>query len=150
VSLEVAVEDVARSERELAELLLRVGERHHAEHDVAHMTRTLGRWCEEHLERLGRPVADLEPGPLSAVRERASELVGRAAAPGLALLADLRAVHLKAAEVSVNWTVLGQGAQAARDEQLLATVAACHPETLRQMRWALTRLKDAAPQVLTS
>jgi hypothetical protein len=48
----------------------------------------------------------------------------------------------------VNWVVLGQGAQVARDEALLDTVTRCHEQTLRGMKWSLTRLKEAAPQVL--
>jgi anaerobic selenocysteine-containing dehydrogenase len=32
--------------------------------------------------------------------------------------------------------------------ELVATVGACHAQTLRVMKWTLTRLKTAAPQVL--
>jgi hypothetical protein len=43
----------------------------------------------------------------------------------------------------------GQAAQAAKDPQLLECVSLCHPETLRTLRWSLTKLKAAAPQILT-
>jgi hypothetical protein len=57
----------------------------------------------------------------------------------------------------VNWVVLGQGAQAIRDGELVDAirdvelfdaVGFCHAQTLRGMKWTLTRLKAAAPQVL--
>jgi hypothetical protein len=43
---------------------------------------------------------------------------------------------------------LGQGAQAIRDAELLDAVSECHTQTLRGMKWTVTRLKAAAPQVL--
>jgi hypothetical protein len=55
-----------------------------------------------------------------------------------------------AAGTSVDWELLGQVAQAAKDEELLSLTSRCHPETLRQMRWANAMLKELSPQVLTS
>jgi len=46
--------------------------------------------------------------------------------------------------------VLAQAAQAPRDERLLELASACHPQTLRQMRWTNTPIKQLSPQVLTS
>lgn len=37
---------------------------------------------------------------------------------------------------------------AVRDGELLDAVSRCHSQTLRGMKWTLTRLKTAAPQVL--
>ena len=48
---------------------------------------------------------------------------------------------------SIDWVLLGQGAQAVRDAGLLEAVSECHA-TLRGMKWTVTRLKTAAPQVL--
>ena len=48
------------------------------------------------------------------------------------------------------WTVLGQGAQAVSDTELLAAVTACHPETIRTMKWTVQKIKEASPQVLAS
>ena len=66
------------------------------------------------------------------------------------LLRDLKQLYLAASEASICWTILGQGAQAARDQELLATVTRCHDETLRILRWTTTRIKQTAPQALTS
>ena len=103
-------------------------------------------------ERYGTGIdpADAEGGGglLARGRERTSELAGRRAESGLLLLRDLRHLHLLYAESSVNWVLLGRGAQAIRDGDLLDAVGSCHARTLRGMRWTLTRLKAAAPQVL--
>jgi hypothetical protein len=162
MKLALAISEVARSEEELAQELLKVGERHRTDHDVYHLTRQLSRWSQGHLaaleqqaERHGGDVdADdtgrESAGPLTALREKSAEFLGRRPASGLLLLRDLRNIHLLAAEASLNWTLLGQAAQAAKDQPLLDCVSLCHPETLRTMRWSLTKLKAAAPQILTT
>jgi len=66
--------------------------------------------------------------------------------PGLLLLADLRRTHRLAAGVSLDWELLAQGAQAAKDSELLSLASCCHPETLRQMRWANAMLKELSPR----
>ncbi len=89
-------------------------------------------------------------GLLEKAREKTSELVGRRPEPGLLLVRDLRKLHLLYAEASINYVILGQGAQAARDRELLDACSQCHPQTLRGMKWTVTRIKTASPQVLTS
>jgi hypothetical protein len=162
MKLALAIREVAHAEEQLAQELLKVGERHRTDHDVYHLTRRLSRWSQGHIaalelqaERYGADVDAGEvgresAGPLTAIREKTAELVGRRPTSGLLLLRDLRNIHLLAAETSLNWTLLGQAAQAAKDPELLECVSLCHPETLRTMRWSLTKLKSAAPQVLTT
>ena len=79
-----------------------------------------------------------------------AELLGRRPEPGLLLLVDLRRLHRKAAGVSLDWELLAQGAQAAKDPDLLALSQQCHPQTLRQMKWANAMLKTLSPQILAS
>ena len=159
MKIDVALREVHDAERDLARELLHVGERHKADHDVHHLARTLSLWCERHLRRLAehgpRYGVDLDAaapdeGLLARAREKGSELVGRRPEPGLLLLRDLRELHLAAARASLAWTVLGQGAQAVTDTDLLATVTAAHPETIRTMKWTVQKLKEASPQVLAS
>ena len=163
MKLDLALRAVHHSERRLAEQLLALGERHKADHDVFHLSKTLAGWAHGHMRALAEagkrfdldldaddPGSDGSGGPLSALREKTAELVGRRPEPGLVLLRDLRRLHLAAAEASIDWTLLGQGAQAAKDRQLLDLAAACHPQTLRTLRWTTTRLKEGAPQVLVS
>jgi hypothetical protein len=161
VKLGLAIEQLAESEERLATELARAGERHEADHDVYHLSSTLAEISRAHLKALA-PFADRygvavdangdgpASGLLGAVRERASELTGRRPEAGLLLLRDLRELYLLASDASLGWTVLGQGAQAARDRELLDVVSECHPDTLRQIKWVTTRIKQAAPQALTT
>ena len=159
MKLGIAIEQVASSECELAERLLEVGERHRTDHDVFHMSKTLAKKERAHLDGLarhaGRYGASIDRdgsshGALGAAREKAAQLLGRRPEPGLLLLRDLRELHLLAAGASLDWVALAQGAQAAKDTDLLATVTDCHDETLRTLKWTTYRLKEAAPQALTS
>ena len=160
MKIDVALREAHEAEAELAGLLLETGERHKAEHDVFHLTRTLHTWSREHVRRLAEQGArhgleldadaggDEHEGLVARLREKGSELVGRRPAAAIALLDDLRDLHLAAARASLAWTVLGQGAQAVDDAELLATVTACHPDTIRILKWTVQKTKDAAPQAL--
>lgn len=158
--IEGLLRDLHGAERDLATLLLHVSDRHRGEHEVFHVARDLAAWSEDHLRELARVGRgrglDLDAEPpqddtvLARVRQRTGELLGRRSEPGLLLLADLREVHVKAAGVSVDWVMLGQVAQAVRDQELLELTSACHPQTLRQLRWANATIKVAAPQILSS
>jgi hypothetical protein len=56
----------------------------------------------------------------------------------------------KRRRLSVDRELLAHGAQAATDERLLELAQRCHPETLRQVRWANATLNELAPQTLIS
>jgi hypothetical protein len=161
MKLDVAVEHVAQAEQDLADALLKLGERHKSDHDAYHLTRMLERWSQTHLAALQpfaeRYEADIDDartgegsGPLAGLRENGAELTGRRPEGGLLLLRDVRQLHLLAAAASIDWTILGQAAQAAKASDLLDCVSRCHPETLRTLRWTVTKLKESAPQALTS
>lgn len=132
-----ALDEALAAERALGHALRAVGEHHRDDHDIFHMTRTLATWSDRNAERLERCGAEAGDPPDVAFNDGP-----------LALVLDLRDVHLVASRASVAWTVLGQGAQAVRDADLLETVTASHPETVRTMRWALHRLKEATPQLI--
>jgi hypothetical protein len=163
MKIDVALGEAHDAETELAATLMRVGERHKADHDVYHLTRTLSSWCDRHVQRLAAQAErydakldaeavqdEQDRGLIARMREQGSELVGRRPEPGLLLLRDMRELYLAAARTSLAWTVLGQGAQAVSDTELLATVTACHPETIRTMKWTVQKVKEASPQILAS
>jgi hypothetical protein len=131
MSLSAARAQTAAAEHALARALLEVGERHRDEHDVFHLTRTLGQLSESHATELGGSADNGRPPDTGS------------------LLGDLRALYLLAEDASICWTILGQGAQAQRDSELLATVTRCHTETLRIVKWITTRIKTTAPQTLS-
>jgi hypothetical protein len=53
-----------------------------------------------------------------------------------------------ARECETAWTLVGQGAQGARDNELLEMVGRSAGETSVQLKWLSTRMKQAAPQAL--
>lgn len=104
-------------------------------------------------QRYGQSLKDNhaeDSGLMSTARGKASELVGRRPEPTALLLTDLRHLHRVAAGVSLDWELLAQGAQGAKDAELLALTRRCHPQTLRQMRWTNAMLKILSPQFLAS
>jgi hypothetical protein len=160
VKLNLALRELHRSEKGLAADLLKVADRHKVDHEIYHVARDLARWSQQYVhelaeigKRYGLKLDDdpeEDSGLLATVRAKASELVGRRPEPGLLLLADLRHLHRVTAGVSLDWELLAQGAQAAKDTELLALAKRCHPQSLRQMRWANAMLKVLSPQILAS
>lgn len=160
MKLDLALRELHRSEKSLAGEFIRASDRHKVEHEVHHVARDLAGWSREHIHalaaigrRYGLRLADDPPrlgGPLGQLRGTVSDLTGRRAAPGLLLLADLRRLHRKAAGVSLDWELLTQGAQGAKDSELLELAMRCHPRTLRQLKWTNTMLKTLSPQILAN
>ncbi|WP_411148096.1 hypothetical protein [Streptomyces sp. A30] len=146
-------------ERTLERDLLTAAARHRTDHEIHHVATELSRWSREHATRLadmGRhydldlpgPQSDASPGALTALKEKAAEALGRRPETGLLLLYDLRELHLAATRNSLHWEMLAQAAQATSDGRLLGLAGACHPQTLRQMRWTNTMIKELSPQLL--
>ncbi|GAA1561927.1 hypothetical protein [Streptomyces globosus] len=149
-----------RGERSLARELVAAAERHRGDHEVYHVARDLAVWSREHCRRLaeaggpygldlGAPPGADAPGLSAALREKAAEALGRRPEPGLLLLHDLRELHLAAVGNSLHWEMLAHAAQAARETRLLELASSCHPQTLRQMRWTNSMIKNLSPQILT-
>ena len=155
-----AIQELHRSENDLAGELLGLADRHRTDHEIFYVARDVARWSQEHVRRLadvgtGYGLAlDPEPedgGTLTArLKRKSAELTGRFHEPSLLLLADLRHLHRTAAGVSLDWEVLAQTAQAMKDATLLGVAEACHPQTLRQMRWANAQVKEVSAQVMVT
>jgi hypothetical protein len=137
-----------RAEENLAAAFREVGTRHAEEPDVFHLCHKLAKECDNHAERLG-PFAERYGEEAPAEPERLhSELFQGTRSGGLGLLRDLHDLYLMAAECDIAWTMIGQGAQGARDRDLLEVVNSCESETSTQLEWVQTRMKEAAPQAL--
>jgi hypothetical protein len=156
--LPLAIAELHRSERDLAHHLRVIADRNVGDPDISHVAKDLARWCDDHVAALadhGRPHRlrlSATPRRIDLrrwARERLSEALRRRPEPALLLLADLRQTHRAAAGVSLDWELLAQGAQAAKDDDLLALATRCHPQSLRQMRWSNAMLKELSPQALT-
>jgi hypothetical protein len=116
------IAQLADSEQELADELIRVGERHAADQDVFHLTKTLAKIEQGHIDALAPHAERYEIELERTVVEGGTRLSGPRPEPGLLLLRDLRGLHLLAAGASL----------------------------LRTLKWTTYRLKEAAPQTLTS
>ena len=159
MKIKLALRELHRSERKLAHELNVMAARHHSDQDIYHLAHDLAGWSQSHLSDLAehgrhyglRLSAQPRTGALTGfLQSRMSGMLRKRPEPGLMLLADLRRIHRMAAGASVDWELLGQAAQAVKDPELLELVSRCHPETLRQMRWANGMLKELSPQVLSS
>lgn len=158
MKLGMAIEELHRSENELYTVLLSMSDRHKVDQEVFHLTRDMASWSQRHVAELaqaGREFGlELDPeaagvsGLVDRLQQKTSELTGRMSAPGLLLLADLRHLYREAAGTSLDWELLAQGAQGAKNKELLDLAERCHPQTLRVSRWANAKLKEASPQVL--
>lgn len=160
----MALEELHRSENDLAGELLQASDRHKADHEIFYVARDIARWSQEHVRELARVGHDYgldldldldaeldDDATIGAkVRQKGAELLGRRHDPALLLLADLRRIHRKAAGVSLDWEILAQTAQALKDRELLAVAERCHPQTLRQMRWANAQLKVQSAQAMVT
>ena len=137
-----------KAQVELGEAFREVGEAHADEVDVFHTCGKLAAECSSHAEQL-QPFAERYGEDAPSEPERLhSELFKGARSGGLGLLRDLHDLYLMATECDISWTLVGQGAQGARDTELLAVVQRCEGETAIQLKWLKTRMKEAAPQAL--
>jgi hypothetical protein len=118
-----------REQLDLAQAFREVAEAHRDEADVARQCERLADQCETHAERL-------------------APFIGEGPETEPDLLADLHDLYRRAAHCDMAWTLAGQGAQGARDRELLEVVQGCESETAIQLKWLRTRLKQAAPQAL--
>jgi hypothetical protein len=155
------LDELHEAETDLAAEYRTIGEREAADQDVYYLCHTFASECDQHAERVRAIAERFEKGlsepagserlhnVMAGLRHKTSELLGRRPEAGLLLLRDLRQLYLMAEEVNIHWIVLGQVAQAVRDEGLLSEVSKLHKQTLTQIKWLKTRIKEASPQVLT-
>jgi len=141
----LVLEEMHRSENDLAHHLLVVSERHKVDHEIYHLARDLARWSQQHVRDIADIAKnygqDLDPEPRSEAGLMET---------GMLLLRDLRELYLKACGVSADWELLAQAAQGMKDQNLLGLAQKCHPQTIRQMKWANGKLKESATQILVS
>lgn len=137
---------LARDERALAAHLRDLSARHPDDPEVRLLALDLADWSDHHADELAPWVDGAPPSPAPPVEPAAPQ----DADPGLALLADLRAVHAHARDVVLAWELVGVTAQALHDDRLLAVQQRSHEDALRQVRWLVTTAKQAAPQTLVT
>lgn len=156
--LQYALRRVHGAERGLVERLDDLMTRHAADHEVLHVGTDLRGWSAEHVRLLAERAPDYDmdldgdtsrPGPLHRVAAAVAEFA-TPQDPGVRLLEDMHNLYLAASHASLAWEMLAQIAQARHERELLQLTGDCHPETLRQIRWANTMLKTLSPQLLSA
>ncbi len=153
--LEYALTKLHEGENKVAEHLQVLQARHPSDHEVHHVAIDLLRFSRENVRQLAEAAAahdvqlNAETGWPSPQEALARATTVEEATP-LTLLDDLRTLYLLAAETSLDWEMLAQHAQAAREADLLQLSKQRHPQTQRQMKWANTMLKVRSPQTLAS
>lgn len=160
MKIDMVLAELYEHENQLFFELLRISEQHKANHEVHHVARDVATWSRRHLRRIADHApnygVNAEPEPQEEFEsprqtgEASGADSGRQGEPGVLLLRDLRKAHLLAAEVSLDWVLLGQAAQGIKDIDLLNLTKECHPGTLRQMRWTTAMLKQNGTQTLVS
>jgi hypothetical protein len=145
------------AERNLAGAFREVGRAHAGEVDVFHLAPTLAAQCDAHVERLAPfvesdgdepvPFAGLREADLGADESPAYRFTGPRDGD-LGLLHDLEDLYLLASLCDITWTLVGQAARGARDQELSEVVERSAGETAQQLQWLRTRLQQAAPQTL--
>jgi hypothetical protein len=158
--LKAAIKELHHAERDMVRALEGLSDRQKVDHEIFYVARDVACWSREHVRELARVGRDYgleldrevpaEPALIASVKQMGAELTGRFHEPTLLLLADLRRIHRMAAGVSLDWEILAQTAQALKDQELLALTQQCHPQTLRQLRWANAKLKESAAQALVT
>ena len=159
MKIDLAIEELHRSEGDLTEHLLHMSDRHKVDHEVFHLCRDLARLVAGACARarsyrwpfrcrpLGRCTGARPPrGHATEGRGAARAAIGARTPPTRGLASSLP----RASGASLDWEILAQTAQAAKESELLELAERLHPETLRQAKWANAKLKESSAQIMVS
>jgi hypothetical protein len=137
-----------KAEVDLAAAFREIAEAHTDEPDVLHDCERLAAQCDHHADEL-EPFADRYGEDADDEPDRLHSEIFKGTRTGeLGLLRDLHDLYLMATECDISWTLVGQAAKGARDDELTEVVDSCEGETAIQIKWLRTRMKAAAPQAL--
>lgn len=139
------------SECTLADSLHTVGQGHAEHPDVLFTCQALEAMSRDHVNRLAavvRRYGEQDDGSLEEPERLRGSGIGETRTGPVGMLRDLQDLHLLATLVQTTWTVIGQGAQGLRDDELFALAKQGITDTARQISWLITRMKSAAPQAL--
>jgi hypothetical protein len=139
---------VHRAEIDLAEALRKVAKAHGDEPDVLQTCQLLAQWSDKLAKQVEPFVAKYKPEKDKEPDRLTQTLLKNPRKGGMALLRDLHDLYLVASEVLVCCTILKQGADGLRDEELMKVCEEVESQTARQQNWFMTRMKAAAPQTL--
>lgn len=118
-----------------------------AEADVHSLLQTLAKQSDTHRHNLQPLLHRYDDGnDIDEVRKW--DGLHKVRSGPLALLLDLQDLYAHAGYVSVTWTLVEQAALASRDHDLCKLAAGAVADTIQQLTWMSTRMKQAGPQAL--
>lgn len=141
---------VLNSESQMATAFSEVSEHHKDEPDVFFMCQNLSSWSEKHVKQLEplRMKYEKHAGKTNEPKKLKKNLFKGPRKGPMALLRDLHDLWLITKEIEISYKVLLQAAKALRDTEMETLLLTLSGETKRQSDWLLTRIKQAAPQIL--
>jgi len=138
------------AERALADAFVLVAIRHAADPEIRNAARLYSNWCTAHLDAL-RPAVECYGAARSVEAERLRRALFRGwRRGGFGLVRDLHDLITLATSVHSCWSALGQGARQRSDRSLERVSRMCDAETLRQIAWLETKMRQSAPQALAT
>jgi hypothetical protein len=148
MQLSLYLKMVKDSETDLAKAFTTVSAHHRQEPDMEASCHLLASWSRQKAESACGFIARYGSKRDSEADHLYSDLFQGPRRGKLALLRDLHDLWLLATEAQICWTLLGQAAQALRDDEFILACRENQATTTRQVAWLETRSKQAAPQTL--
>jgi hypothetical protein len=142
---------VELNERNLADALIMVSDKHDRNAEIRNGARNLAAWSNAHIETL-KPYIE-KYGEDKSNNEQVQMLRGAlfhgTRIGGLGTMADIQDLLVLANSTLSQWTSIHQGAMAISDKQLEVVAEKAMEETDRQVNWLKSQVKMNAPQTLT-
>lgn len=135
-------------EEELAKAFKVVSKHHVAEPDIHEMCKLFASWSLDHAENLNTHL-DRYGDEEENEPDRIDHSILSMRTGSLGLLRDLHDLWLMTNEVKLCWIILQQSAKALNDEKLKLACVQFGSQTKKQAEWLMTKIKHAAPQILT-
>src|SRR6476646_9730363 len=126
---------VKDSETDLAKAFTTVSAHHRQEPDMEASCHLLASWSRQKAESACGFIVRYGSKRDSEADHLYSDLFQGPRRGGLALLRDLHDLWLLATEAQICWTLLGQAAQALRDDELILACRENQATTTRQVAW---------------
>ena len=140
---------VQASEQELVNVFGWLADRHHGDYEIHQGCRLLAQWSRAHLDTL-LPFVNRHGSTVSSDPGRVRSVLFCGMRVGsYGLLRDLQDLLLLIHQTRTAWTSLAQAAKAMQDVDMVEAAMRCATETDRQIDWACSHVKFAAPQALT-
>jgi len=153
------LEDIHQKETTLIVELQQLSQRYPTAHEIDHVARDISRWSHRHVRDIARISPDYglhlgaQAPDTTLVGSKMRETLGSVTAgQGLStgLLQKLRTIYLHSCDLCLDWELLMQVSQAARDAAAFELASACYPNSVRQMKWAHQTVKTETPQIVLS